>query len=290
MSRYTITVFIASAVPVFAQVVSYEGTSLPEDQGWERIEVLFPADRWLQDGWFFQQPEIVAPGPPQVGEEDFYRHSFADFAGVQTFFVEWRIETDGTQQGIPNVSPASLVAGGRMGIFYHFTIAEDQVRFIDSDLSVLLIDIQPGVPHTYRLELFADALYVFYIDGENIDSDVPEGPYPTSDSRITFGARAGVEDSTTRWDYIRYGTIPEDGSGDYDSDGDVDEADLVAFQECLLGPDADGPGCSWADMDGNGITDGQDIGLFVDALLAPPQPTRAGPGVRSVSFDTAARE
>jgi hypothetical protein len=43
-------------------------------------------------------------------------------------------------------------------------------------------------------------------------------------------------------------------------------------------------------MNADGTVDGTDIGLFVDALLAPGQPTRPGPGVQSVSFDTAARK
>jgi hypothetical protein len=291
MSRYTITFFIASAVPVFAQVVSYEGTSFPEDNGWERIQVLFPGERWLDDGWLYQLVELLDPPERQ---QDFYKRSLAKFSAAETFFVQWRIETDGPREGIPNVSPASLVAGGRMGIFYHFTIAEDQVRFIDSDLSVLLINIEPGVPHTYYLELHGTDSYVWYIDGTPIDAADPEGPYPTSDSRITFGARAGVEDSTTRWDYIRYGPIPQPASGDFDSDGDVDSEDLYFFNDCLLGPDADGPGCLWADMNDDRKVSGADIPAFVDALLAPElPPPPAGkehgapprPGVRSVSFD-----
>jgi hypothetical protein len=276
-------VLLALGTVAIAEVVTYEATSFPEDQGWERRDVLFPADRWIEDGWFFQHAEIVDPGPPQEVEQDLYDRSLAPFAGAATFFVQWRIETDGPREGIPAVAPAALSAYGYSGILYHFTIAEDQARFIDSDLSVLLIEIEPGVPHTYYLELHGTDSYVWYIDGTRIDAAEPEGPYPTSDSVIVFGARAAVEASTTRWDYIRFGVIPQDGSGDFDSNG-VDLDDLYFFQDCLLGPDGDGPGCRWADINGDGIADGQDIDLFVDALLAPPQPTRAGPGVQSVSF------
>jgi hypothetical protein len=71
------------------------------------------------------------------------------------------------------------------------------------------VDIEPGIPHTYRLELFGSEFYSWSIDGQIIDAGVPEGAYPTSDSAIVFGARAAIEDSTTRWDYIRLGVIPE---------------------------------------------------------------------------------
>jgi len=70
-------------------------------------------------------------------------------------------------------------------------------------------------------------------------------------------------ESTTRWDYIRYGTIPDDASGDFDSDGDVDADDAYFFVDCLLGPGSLWPGCAWADMN----ADGDDVQAFVDAML-----------------------
>ena len=46
------------------------------------------------------------------------------------------------------------------------------------------------------------------------------------------------------------GVIPADGSGDFDSDDDVDLDDYYFFQDCVTDPNTDaGPGCVWADFD-----------------------------------------
>ena len=71
-------------------------------------------------------------------------------------------------------------------------------------------------------------------------------------------------DNTTQWDYIRFGVIPVEGSGDFDSDGDLDLTDWYFFEECLTngGPDTEaGPGCLWADIDQDGDVDFGDLGL-----------------------------
>ena len=214
MPRYTTLLLFTLTVSASADVVLYEGTSFPDDVGWERADRLYLADRWLDDGWLVQQADIVHAGPPQETEDDFYRHSLAAFAGIEAFFVEWRMETDGPREGFPAVAPAALAAAGNMGIWYHFTIAEDQVCFArDPSVPILFVDIEPGVPHTYRLEVFGDQFYTWRIDGELVDYGIPEGPYPTSDSVILFGARAAIETITARWDYIRFGEVPEPASG-----------------------------------------------------------------------------
>jgi len=198
-------------------IVTYDGTVFPETQGWRRSTGGYFSDRSLSDGWLIQQAEVVPQDPPNLdaSEDDFYYHSVAEFAGSETFFLEWRVQTDGQRSGFPNVSPAPIVAGGTRGILYHFTIAEDQVRLIDSNLSVLLFDIEVGIPHTYRLELYGTESYSFLIDGHVVDSGVPEGAYPTLDSEIVFGGRAvhGQDITTVRWDYVTYGAIPEPATG-----------------------------------------------------------------------------
>lgn len=261
--QFVAAALLGAAASVSADVFSYECNTLPEGTGWLRSDRLFPPERRLSDGWFFQEPEIVAPGPPQIGEDDFYRRTLADFAGEDTLFVEWRMQTDGPE-AFSNVAPAGLAASGRMGVSYHFTIAEDQVRFIrDTQLPILWIDIDAGVPHTYRLELYGEDWYVWYIDGRLVDSGVPEGRYPESDSTLVFGATASGEANTTKWDYIRLGTIPEEASGDYDSDGDVDAHDFEIFEECFLGTAHDaGPGCRFADFDADNDVDLLDYAAF----------------------------
>ncbi len=195
---HTILLCLVAGAHVCGQVVSYEATSYPDDENWERRDTLFTADRWLHSSWFVQYAEIVDPGPPQLAEEDYYDYSLAVYSEAKAIFVEWRMVTDGPREGIPAVAPAALVVGGRMGILYHFTIAEDQVRFIDSDLTVFYFDVETGIPHTYRLEIYTGQVYRWLIDGEVALSGFPPGPYPTKDSVIAFGAAAAGGSITAR--------------------------------------------------------------------------------------------
>ncbi len=121
------------------------------------------------------------------------------------------------------------------------------------------------MPHTYRLEQYAVNEYFLFIDDVLVDEGTPEGPYPSSSPELAFRARSVFVDSVTEWDYIRWGEIPTPGSGDFDSEGDVDTRDFFYFDECLKngGPEADaGPGCTWADMDQDGDVDFRDFAEF----------------------------
>ena len=124
------------------------------------------------------------------------------------------MRTDGPRSEIDGVAPAALVLGGLSGVLNHFTIADDRVRFLrDASVPIVWVDIEAGVPHTYRLELYGDQRYVWTIDDAVVDTGIPEGPFPTNDSVIAWAAESWFVESTTRWDYIRYGVIPEPATG-----------------------------------------------------------------------------
>ena len=200
------------------------------------------------------------------------RRWLAEFDGVGRFFVEWRLETDGDRSEIPFGAPAGFSAWSRGSVDYRFFIASDQVRFIrDNLLPIVWADVEPGVSHIYRVETFSDDLYLFYIDGRVVDAGVPEGPYPSGVPAINLAASAYFVESTTIWDYVRWGDIPVDGSGDFDSDGGVDLGDFYFFHECASnsGPEDDaGPGCRFADMDHDTDVDLRDVAGFQNAFTA----------------------
>jgi len=190
-----------------AGIVAYEGDAFPEAVGWTRVGTM-DADRSLDNGWFVQSVDLGVWAPLPGGEQDQYNRSLAEFAGTRGFFAEWRVQTDGPRSEIDGVAPASFVLGGERGISFHFTIAADLVRFLrDINDPIIWVDIDPAVPHTYRFEIYGDEFYRFTIDGSEIVSGVPEGFYPTSDSVIAWRAKSWYEPNTTRWDYIRFGTI-----------------------------------------------------------------------------------
>ncbi len=248
-----------------ADVFVYECDRRPIEAGWKLVQRYCNPDRWLDRGLYFQHVRPGCGGPPNGDQESFSR-SLKEYEGEEEFFIEWVVATDGDRSEIPGTAPASLVAGSRGLVNYHFTIAQDQVRFIrDNRLPILYIDIEPRVAHTYRLELYRDELYVWFIDGEVVDSGSPEGPYPSSNPSLNWRAKSWYLESTTKWDYIRYGTIPDEGSGDFDSDEDVDLRDYYYVHECLSnsGPGVDaGPGCRFADFDDDKDVDLKDLADF----------------------------
>ncbi|MEE9297212.1 MAG: IPTL-CTERM sorting domain-containing protein [Phycisphaerae bacterium] len=205
-----IIIFLVAADLGFGQIVSYDATSFPEDTGddWTRLDFINLADRWLEDGWLIPAP-IVLPCPPQCTTQDFYRRELEDQTGLDRWFLTWVMTTDGPEVFSAG-APAAIVASGNNGVSYHFTIAKDEVRFLrDAALPIVFTDLTPGA-HVFRLELDntpPPGTYLFKIDGEVIDSGTAERIFPKTDSFIVFGARAAVEDSTTKWNFIEFGSM-----------------------------------------------------------------------------------
>ncbi|MFQ5415258.1 MAG: hypothetical protein ACE5E6_12445 [Phycisphaerae bacterium] len=269
-------------------VILYEGNALPERVGFERIQV-FDADRWVHAGRFFQQIDIGAgSGGPYDGEYDGYQMALRPFIATP-FFTEWRMMTDAPDSEVDgNNGGARMIAVGG-GVNYHFNMASGLALILRGyPFPTLYFDIDPGVPHTYRLEVYGADYFEFRIDDIAMDSGLPEAEFPTADALVSFGGQYFLSDHRAQWDYVRFGTIPIDGSGDYDSDGDVDHADFAMMHECLYGygdgppgggfqpavgfqplggPDATAPaGCRFADFDHDADVDLRDIAACQNAF------------------------
>jgi len=264
-----------TATPVPAQVFSSEFFSDPVTEGWDLIAEYCDPDTWNGDGWYFQRLSLDACLPGPGGGTDAYRRSLMEFDGAVRFFLEFRAQTDGNRSEIPFGAPMGLVLANDGNTIYHLTVASGLVQFLrDVNLPILLVQVEPNVPHTYRIELYSD-LYAFYIDGHLIDDGPPEGPFPAHNPRVVWAGRSWYLPCENAWDYIRYGVIPVDGSGDFDSDGVVTLADFYFFHECLSnvrpgingGPDNDaGPGCRFADFDADSDVDLLDFAAFQNAF------------------------
>ena len=267
-------VLLMAAALVRADVVTFEGVDFPEieDDSWEHLPFCAPA-RWIRDGFLMQELDFDC-NPPPYGDWDAYSRSLADFVGEQEFFIEFRMQTDGDQSEIPFGSPAGLAAGGFSAVAYHFTISRDLVRFgRDHFQETVYVEIEPNSFHTYRVELYGAAQYFIYIDGEIIMSGVPGGAYPNHEKNVLpWLGSASYLPNMTQWDYVRLGTTPQNFSGDFNSDGQVDFYDLYYFQECLTTEAGGWAGCVWADMDFSGATDCDDWVLFLKAWTDPADP------------------
>ena len=111
-----------------AQVVSYEATSLPEDDGWEIFQLFCDPTIWTEDGWLFHDVQMCEDSDPPEGQVAAYHRSLAEFDGVDTFFVEWVVETTADRSEIPVGGGANISAWSNGGVNYAFFIARDQAK------------------------------------------------------------------------------------------------------------------------------------------------------------------
>ena len=207
--RSTVVIALALVSPVLGGVYSYECDSFPSDAGWETISEWCGASQWVEDGQLFQDVDFCPGYDPPQGQQFDYSHTQAPYLGHSAFFMEWVVQTDGDRSEISYVAPVSVSASNGGSYSFQTIIASDYVKFArDFDVSIIFTDITLGVPHTYRIELYGDQLYRWYIDHDLIDSGVPEGNYLTSNPRLLFRAKAKFVESTAVWDYIRWGISP----------------------------------------------------------------------------------
>jgi hypothetical protein len=93
------------------------------------------------------------------------------------------------------------------------------------------------------------------------------------DTRVTWQGRSWHLPCENEWSYIRYGTTPVDGSGDYDSDGEVNDTDFYFFADYFSGADTPAlPGGRWADFDADGDVDCDDWDAFRGAWTGGGDP------------------
>ena len=270
--RFSVAILLVTVSNAHADVFSYEATAFPDEAGWNLLQNYCDPELWVEEGWFHQHVEMCPGDPPPGGQSSVYRRSLEEYIGVETFFLEWVVETDADASELPWGGGAHISAWSNGGVNYLFWIAADLVE-LDRDNAIpsVFVDIEPGLPHTYRLELYGDELYVWFIDGVVADSGLPQGPYPIFNPNVNVRAKASWLPNSTRWNYVRWGTIAED-EGDYNSDGEVNLYDLYFFQECLTTEAGGWAGCAWADMDFDSDTDCDDWALFLAAWTDAADP------------------
>lgn len=269
---------VLATSPARAQVFSSEFFSDPVSEGWTQVLQYCAPQTWNEDGWYHQQLDLEACATGPGGGRDVYRRSIQAFNGTANFFMEFRLGTNGNRSEVPFGAPTVLALGNSFGVLYHITAARDLSQFFrDADLPIWFTEVELAAPHTYRIELYED-WYIYYIDGSAIDEGLPEGPFPVRDSEIVWQGQSWYLPCENAWDYIRYGVIPENASGDFDADAAIGLPDFYFFQECLTnerlgingGPDNDsGPGCRFADFDADSDVDLLDIAEFQLLFTGP---------------------
>ena len=253
-------------------VITSEFWAEPELEEWTLLGAGPDLTTWAIDGVYYQDFENNCE-PGDVCSTEAYRRSIEQFNEQPNWFYEYRVIATADGAEIPNGAPTVLAAANFFGNAYHCTVASDRIKLSgDIDLPILFLDVEEGVPHTIRLELFNDpppATFHWYVDSELVLEGLADSPFPDFNSTITWQGRTWMQPTLNSWFYIRAGDIPIAGSADFNSDGEVDEFELFYIEECIersaSGEPAD-PSCQWSDINADNTVDCTDWQIIKNTL------------------------
>jgi hypothetical protein len=188
------------ALPVSATAdpywIAYEGNDFPENEGWTRGYSGGGAERWIEDGM------LVLDGLADLGINDYYTYGQypIDPGPGELFIAEWRFAIDeiisGPDPGFGLFSDESWAVG--------FSFSDDHIQTA-YDHETIPFDFVGF--HTFRLTSSDMQNYTFEADGEVIHEGVFHHVFSASQLRWGDSIEGGA--SLTRWDYMRFGVVPE---------------------------------------------------------------------------------
>lgn len=199
----------ALAVPASAYFVEWDGTCLPEDAGWTRQWGDWSGEyhgtgavRTIQDG-VMTMDSLYDTGVCDIA----IMHRSFNPAPGEMFFIEWRLAVDQVLGlGDPLDPGLAFESDDNYGVGFDYTAHSVRGSYDDG----LNISVTPGEFHEYRLASWDCRTYDLFID----DTWVYHGwflPY-TGASRLAWGDGVQGCASLHRWDYVRFGTVPEPGT------------------------------------------------------------------------------
>ncbi len=183
--------------------VAYEGDAMPEDVGWTRHwgdefgSHHGGADRRLEDG------ALVLDSLASDRIYDYYEVDRLIDPGLgERFVAEWRLRVD---EPSDDWDAVVVVARDEPAGHVELCLATDGL-YIPTEHLTLPVD--PGVFHAYRFESNDMQVYDLYLDGALLH----EGEFQEISllqSYVAFGDGAQGARSLSRWDYFRFGAVPE---------------------------------------------------------------------------------
>jgi hypothetical protein len=170
----------------------------PEEEGWWRLTSFGGDQRWLDDGW------LVMDGMADPQIQDYYRLDMGgslDPGPAEVFVVQWRVRIDDLQWYYdPEVG---VFSDEKWAVGFVMSLRQIESEF-EQGVSA---SFEPGVDHTFDFRSADMRTYVLSIDG------VPaiEGDFWLSltPSRVLWGDGVYGGASMARWDYFRFGVVPE---------------------------------------------------------------------------------
>jgi hypothetical protein len=191
-------VIVASAATADQYWIAYEGDGWPEDEGWWHIWGDEQAHRWIEDG------ALVIDSLHDIGIADFYEmhmNGQLDPEPGETFVLQWRLLV---QQVVGFRDPGLGVFSDEMwAVGFEF----DEGSILSVFEYGVAAKFEPGIFHRFELRSGDMRHYDLWIDGEPAMS----GDFWHALSRSTVGWGDFVQGSASlsRWDYVRFGVVPE---------------------------------------------------------------------------------
>ncbi|MEW6251520.1 MAG: hypothetical protein AB1716_12805 [Planctomycetota bacterium] len=182
--------------------VNYQASSglFPEEAGWTRYTREGGDQRWFEDGW------LVMDGTADPRIQDYNRFDRSlDPAPGEEFIVQWRISVD---QLSGYYDPAiGVFSDEQWGVGFVMSLGDIKSQF-EQNVSA---SFAPGVAHTFELRSRDMRAYSLSIDGLPAIS----GSFWLSLSRshVAWGDGVYGAASLARWEFVRFGVVPEPDSG-----------------------------------------------------------------------------
>jgi len=192
----SVFLLVVSSVSADQYWIAYEGNDFPENEGWLRVSYGQP-ERWLEDGC------LVIDSRGSVSWVEFYQLDMQgnlDPGPAELFVMQWRLRIDeayGADIGIGVFSDDRWAAG------FHLDGDTISSTFEPGTSAPFL----PGVFHEFELRSPNMRTYDPYID----DELAIEGSFwfQLIESRVGWGDTVQGAASLSRWDYVRFGVVPE---------------------------------------------------------------------------------
>jgi hypothetical protein len=210
MQRAALLLFATAALGLLAAPagaeeywIAYEGNDFPENEGWKRV-FCDPngvvgqggAVRTLEDG------ALVLDSRESVMIVDFYNWSRPiDPDPGELFIMRWRLKVD----EVSAREDPSVVAFSDDFRAVGFEFSESYVTSIFE--AGVDIPFEPGVFHAFELSSWDMTDYELWIDG--VLTQTGEFHDVFEASRVRWGDGVQGSASLARWDYFRFGVVPE---------------------------------------------------------------------------------
>ncbi len=200
LSLMLVLLAAATAARASPYWIEYEPTGglFPEEEGWTRFTRYGGAERSLEDGW------LVLDGTASVGIQDYYvmpmDGALAPEPG-ELFILQWRLSVE----QLTGYNDPSVAVNSDEGWAVGLKMSETEV--VSSFEPEVSATFEPGIPHTFELRSYDMRSYTLSIDGVVAISGSFWLSLYQSDVRWGDGVFGGA--SLSRWDYVRFGVVPE---------------------------------------------------------------------------------